>query len=180
MREVFRRLAAALHPDREPDAAERERKTALIQRVNRAYERNDLLELLTVQIEIEQIDSNHLAQASGERLGHYCSVLREQQRALQDELAAIQEPFRAALGVGLGLRPAMLDTLLDQGARSLRETPDSLRSDMEALRNPMRRAAIIDGVLADDERVDPIEAMLLAAAFASAEPRRRKRKTRRP
>lgn len=50
---------------------------------------------------------------------------------------------------------------------------------MEALRNPMRRAAIIDGALADDERVDPIEAMLLAAAFASAEPRRHKRKTRR-
>ncbi|MEW5710053.1 MAG: hypothetical protein AB1830_14310 [Pseudomonadota bacterium] len=122
VREVFRRLAAALYPDREPQAAERKRKTALMQRVSQAYERNDLLELLTVQIEIEQIDSNHLAQASGERLGHCCSVLREQQRALQDELATIQEPFHAALGVGRGFRPTMLDTLLDQGARSLRES----------------------------------------------------------
>ncbi len=33
VRDVFRRLAGALHPDREPDAGERARKTALMQRV---------------------------------------------------------------------------------------------------------------------------------------------------
>lgn len=34
IREVYRKLAAALHPDREPDQAEKERKTALMQRAN--------------------------------------------------------------------------------------------------------------------------------------------------
>ena len=46
VRDVYRKLVSALHPDREADGAERERKTALMQRANQAYERNDLLELL--------------------------------------------------------------------------------------------------------------------------------------
>ncbi|HKW84154.1 MAG TPA: molecular chaperone DnaJ, partial [Burkholderiaceae bacterium] len=55
VREVYRRLASSLHPDREPDAGERRRKTALMQQANQAYERGDLLCLLELQIELEQI-----------------------------------------------------------------------------------------------------------------------------
>ena len=36
IREVYRQLASALHPDREPDPQERDRKTALMQRANQA------------------------------------------------------------------------------------------------------------------------------------------------
>ena len=46
IREVYRKLAGALHPDRESDPQERERKTALMQRVNQAYAKNNLLQLL--------------------------------------------------------------------------------------------------------------------------------------
>ncbi len=55
IREVYRKLASALHPDREPDVDERQRKTLLIQQVNQAYEAGDLLTLLGLQLEIEQI-----------------------------------------------------------------------------------------------------------------------------
>lgn len=34
IREVYRKLASALHPDREPDPVERQRKTELMQRAN--------------------------------------------------------------------------------------------------------------------------------------------------
>jgi hypothetical protein len=44
------------HPDREPDPHERERKTALMQRANHAYGKNDLLKLLELQLELEHID----------------------------------------------------------------------------------------------------------------------------
>ncbi len=47
---------AVLHPDREPDEAERVRKTELMQRVNEAYSKKDLLQLVALQLEIEQID----------------------------------------------------------------------------------------------------------------------------
>ncbi|MDR2012378.1 MAG: J domain-containing protein, partial [Rhodanobacter sp.] len=56
VREVFRKLTSALHPDRETDERQREVKTALMQRVNMAYEANDLLTLLELQLQIEQID----------------------------------------------------------------------------------------------------------------------------
>ncbi len=36
VREVYRKLASALHPDRETDERQREAKTALMQRVNQA------------------------------------------------------------------------------------------------------------------------------------------------
>ncbi len=39
VREIFRKLASALHPDREADAAERERKTVLMKRVSQACQK---------------------------------------------------------------------------------------------------------------------------------------------
>lgn len=179
LRDLFRRLAGALHPDREPDDAERVRKTALMQRVNRAYEGNDLLELLTVQIEIEQIDSRHLAHTSDERLSHYCAVLRDQQRALEGELIALQTPFRAALDLapyGRGLRPEALDVLVDRDARNGREALDELRNDREALRDPARRGAMIDGLEIPRAELDQLDAVLFDAGFAPPPARRRKGK----
>ena len=58
VREIFRKLASALHPDRETDPGERARKTALMQRANVAYAANDLLGLLELQFEVDQIDAS--------------------------------------------------------------------------------------------------------------------------
>jgi hypothetical protein len=89
VREVFRKLASALHPDRASDEADRTRRHELMQRVNHAYDEGDLLSLLNLQFEIEQIDAAHLARVSTARIGHYNKVLREQVRELEQELAAI-------------------------------------------------------------------------------------------
>jgi len=86
IRDVYRKLASALHPDREPDEAERVRKTILMQRVNQAYEKNDLLSLLQLQLEIEQIDQNALDGIAEDRLRHYNKVLTEQLAELQQEV----------------------------------------------------------------------------------------------
>jgi hypothetical protein len=181
VRDVFRRLAGALHPDREPDATQRARKTALMQRVNQAYERDDLLELLTVQMEIEQIDSSHLAEASEKRLGHYCVVLREQERTLQSELADIQAPVFAAFDIGPqghGLQPEALDMLIERDLQGLREVLANLRDDMGGMRDPRRRGAILDELEFEDEEDNAIEEMLLAAALARAPVGRRRKKTK--
>lgn len=85
VREIYRKLASSLHPDRETDHAERERKTALMQRVNQAYNAGQLLQLLELQLEIEQIDTNHIAGLSEERLKHYNQVLSEQCQELKQE-----------------------------------------------------------------------------------------------
>ena len=78
IREVYRKLASALHPDRETDPDERNRKTALMQRVNQAYAKGNLLQLLELQLELEHIDQAALANISEDRLFHYNSILKEE------------------------------------------------------------------------------------------------------
>jgi flagellar hook-associated protein FlgK len=52
VREIYRKLASSLHPDRETDERERAAKTELMQRVNQAYAAGDLLALLELQLRI--------------------------------------------------------------------------------------------------------------------------------
>jgi hypothetical protein len=75
LREVFRRLACALHPDREGDAEERARRTTLMQQANQAYEANDLMTLLRLQVEADQLDPERLAVVPQARLRGYNLLL---------------------------------------------------------------------------------------------------------
>ena len=93
LREVYRKLVSALHPDREPDAAARERKTALMKRVNQAYEKKDLLQLLELQLEVAQIDALSMAGVSEQRLLQFNAVLNEQLRHLRQEISACEQSF---------------------------------------------------------------------------------------
>ena len=98
VREIFRKLTSQLHPDREPDAAERDRKTALMQRVNVAYAANDLLALLELQLEVEQIDQTALDNLGETRIKHYNRILEEQLGELARENAALAEMMDFEMG----------------------------------------------------------------------------------
>ncbi|WP_338848427.1 hypothetical protein V8J88_06040 [Massilia sp. W12] len=93
LREVYRKLAAALHPDRAPDENERKRKTELMSRVNVAYDNKDLLRLLELQWEVEQIDAAAINALDGERLKHFNKILTEQHEELRHELQTIFSIF---------------------------------------------------------------------------------------
>ncbi|AOK25481.1 molecular chaperone DnaJ [Burkholderia ubonensis] len=99
IRDVYRKLASALHPDREPDPLERERKTSLMQRVNQAYDRNDLLKLLELQLELEHIDQHTINQISEDRLKHYNKILKEQVAELDQEIRHVESHLRFAYGL---------------------------------------------------------------------------------
>ena len=136
LREVYRKLVSALHPDREPDDLERQRKTLLMQRVNQAYDANDLLTLLELQLEIEQIDAEHMASVAPQRLAHYNQILREQLAELEAELARCVEPFRGSVGPMSKLTPDNVDREMGveiaRNELQLRE----LLHDLTALREP--------------------------------------------
>jgi len=93
LREIYRKLASALHPDRESDPVQRDAKTAQMQRVNQAYDRRDLLSLLQLQLDIEQIDTHHVADVGNQRLRHYNEVLSEQLEELKDEVHDVATDF---------------------------------------------------------------------------------------
>lgn len=99
IREVYRKLASALHPDREADPQERDRKTALMQRVNQAYDKQNLLQLLELQLELEHIDQSAINNLSEDRLKHYNKILKEQLRELEQEIQHAEGGFRAQFDI---------------------------------------------------------------------------------
>ena len=172
VREVFRKLASLLHPDRETDAFERARKTDLMQQANQAYQADDLLTLLTLQLQTEQIDSLHLAGLPDARLNHYNQVLREQSAALQQKLGECTAHFRVGLGFNQReLTPAVVDNALARDIQELRHFTRLIELDIAQLRDPATRQMAIANIELpddDDDEPDAFEAMLLMEAFAGA------------
>jgi hypothetical protein len=138
VREVYRKLAGSLHPDRESDALERERKTVLMQRANQAYEQGNLLELLQLQLEIEQIKPGNLASLAQDKLRHFNRVLQDQHDELQAEVLAEEALFRQRFDIDprLLVKPQTVVRLARQQAELLREDNDWLREDLQALAQP--------------------------------------------
>lgn len=158
VRDIFRKLASALHPDRETDPAERERKTALMQRVNQAYESNDLLQLLSLQIEIEQIDAEHLAGVPESRLKHYNAVLRDQLASLDAELDTLLAPVAMDMDVWAPtLRVADFEQALKRRSAELRRWCREAEAELESLDDPRRREAWIAALSAEQKRGDRLD-----------------------
>ncbi len=126
IREVYRKLASALHPDREPDPQERQRKTALMQRANQAYGNNNLLQLLELQLELEHIDQSAINNISEDRLRHYNAILKEQLGQLDQEILHVEARFRHAYGI-----PPFIDISPDT-------VVGNLASDIAGIRQSVR------------------------------------------
>ncbi len=88
LRDIYRKLASAVHPDREPDPERREMKNALMQKINQAYANNDLFALFEAQIQVEQLDPNQLGDVATQRLRQYNKLLARQ---LADAKAALRD-----------------------------------------------------------------------------------------
>jgi hypothetical protein len=127
IREVYRKLASTLHPDRETDPQERDRKTRLMQRVNEAYQKNNLLQLLELQLELEHIDQHALSSMSEERLKHYNTILKEQVRELDQEILHVESAFRYTYGID-PFEPVSPDTALRNLALDLKELQLNVRT----------------------------------------------------
>lgn len=137
LREVYRRLASALHPDREPDAQERLRKTALMQQANRAYAEGDLLELLALQLQAAQVEAARRAGSDPKRLQHQVTLLEEQLAELRTDAQRLESSFRAATGAspGSGLAPHKADRLITALVQQLREEQVLLQRQAVLLRD---------------------------------------------
>jgi hypothetical protein len=137
LREIYRKLASAVHPDREADAARRAEKTELMQQINRAYATNDLLTLLEAQLRLELIDPDHVSKISGERLQHFNRLLSQQLEAAKAELRSLQEAFRMDHGLphGRAINPQNLHLVTQRRARELRAHIQQQKRFLEVLEN---------------------------------------------
>lgn len=138
IREVYRKLASALHPDKEQDALERDRKTALMQRVNIAYNDKDLLKLLELQLEVEQIDQTEINNISEERLKYYNKILTEQSKELQMEAFANEGFFRIRFNIDpdVPLTPKTAIRSLEDDIKTMNKDIEGLRRDLDLYQDP--------------------------------------------
>ena len=159
VRETYRKLASHLHPDRETDPAARQRKTELMQRANKAYEENDLLTLLALQLECEQLDADRMAEIPAERIERFNHALREQVRALEMEKREVIQHLASLLDVDPRKITATNteDRLFDQRLQTVCHQLEVLRARSEALADPARRREAIDAIV--DELCSFEEAM---------------------
>ena len=132
IREVYRKLVSSLHPDREPDATERARKTALMQRVNQAYGKKDLLQLLELQLELEHIDAASIAGLSEDRLKHFNKVLKGQLAELEQEITQVMMPLRAQFRVPpyVALFPQEILPLLKRDIAAMKQNIRYLKEEL--------------------------------------------------
>lgn len=90
MKTVYLKIASIIHPDREQDEQKKQEKTELLQQVNQAYEKNDLLSLLSLQMELGQQQDVTVAE---NHLKAYNLILEEQLEKLNSDIEDIIYSF---------------------------------------------------------------------------------------
>ncbi len=132
LREVYRKLASALHPDREPDPDKRAHRTEMMQRVNQAHDQKDLLGLLALQIETAQLQPDAFAKAPASQLAGYNQALSEQLAHVKAQIREIEADFRSDFMVpkSVNLHPHQLDKVLALHLGQLHHTQAALESDL--------------------------------------------------
>ena len=130
LRDLFRKLASALHPDRETDPLQRERKTTLMQQANVAYAGGDLLTLLELQAKTlapPDFDATRARSLSAEQIARHSAALTAQLVTLKADTDRAEARFRSEFGLppGRGMNPAKL-------VRTVREEARELRADIAA------------------------------------------------
>lgn len=134
IRTIYRQLASALHPDREPDEAERLRKTGWMSEVNAAYEKNDLTTLLRLQMQVTQVNPQNISRLSDDKLKAMSLLLKEQVAALEDDRAQLQARLSHELCV-----PVHADADLSSLTQALQRLLADQRHDAERLADDLRR-----------------------------------------
>ena len=138
VRTLYMDLVKAFHPDREPDEAEKARKTGIMQRITEAYEKSDLLTLFRLQLEYNRIDQAHLETLAEDQLKYYNKILKQQADELGEELFELQSQLSAALGKPLIMVGSAvgLELSFNNDVRALKRSVKEVKREVRELSNP--------------------------------------------
>ena len=136
-----------MHPDLEPDPAERERKSRVMQDITAAHTRGDLHALL--QLELEWLDAagSDAARLSREKLRAYTELLKQQATELEAEVQSLRlhpryapllvdGPFGLPMVIDGPRELERLDTVIEQIRLALERL--SSRDALEEVRGAIR------------------------------------------
>jgi hypothetical protein len=137
IRAVYRQLVGALHPDRETDPEEHQRKTDLMQKVTVAYKNRNLLQLLELQLTVEQIDQNAINSINEDRLNHFNKILQRQSLELKQEIEEVELHMKAAGGLDpfKSLTPKKLMSALRKDKKQLELAIFGIQRDLRLFKD---------------------------------------------
>jgi hypothetical protein len=137
-RRLYRQLASALHPDREPDADLRAHKTQLMSEANTAYASGDLVTLMRLQRDLDLIPAEGLRDAGDERLASLTMLLKRQVADLERERAERQSALahEAGLPARVVARPDTLQRHVQAGVEQLQKRVAELEASLEQCARP--------------------------------------------
>ncbi len=161
LRALYRKLASSMHPDREPDADEKLRKTEAMQGLNTAYQNKDLLSLL--KLHNRTLQSDPVADTLAEdTLREYNALLKTQLKSLESTIArAIEDATPPAIAMmhGRVKRPEQLEQLMDADIRKMARTVETVRLTVRDLDNPKLRANVIKDLVEMSEERRMLDAL---------------------
>ena len=137
LRTIYRQLVSALHPDRESDPHERDRKTGLMKDVNAAYERRDLMALLQLQLSAALADGEMIANMAREKIVALTLLLKERAHVLTQEIDGIQNQIRAEFGLATRelVSAASLKRCLQEDQMDLQDAIAAMMADLQRIQD---------------------------------------------
>lgn len=138
LRTLYRQLAGALHPDREPDEAERLRKTALMSEANAAYARKDIVTLMDIQQRAALASPQAVASLPDDKLKSLTLLVKAHVAELERQRARTQQALCHEFEVppGMGLTANTLKYLLMDQEGELTESVHMLQADLDLVQQP--------------------------------------------
>lgn len=97
LRTLYRQLASALHPDREPDPVLRQHKNDLMSKLNAANDRRDWVTMMHLQQQAALANPDHLDQMPTHRLEAVTLLLKQQAAELERDRQACQQRWAQVL-----------------------------------------------------------------------------------
>lgn len=88
-KQLYIDLVKHFHPDREPDEQKRAEKTEVMKDITAAYDADDHLQLLELQMTLLKTENNALAEFNNQELKYFNSTLQQQLNELKEELYCV-------------------------------------------------------------------------------------------
>lgn len=155
LRALFRQLASALHPDRETDPQERERKTALMSEVNAAYQKRDLMALMQLQLRVQLVNPQDIAKMADKKVAAFNLLLKEQLATLEDDWYELNNRVRDEFQIPIyvfDITAIILDSLLVRQQNEKEAFVQHVASEIEIIQSA--DIALFKRWLADQRRLE--------------------------
>ncbi len=158
LKNIYRQLARQLHPDRAENDEQRMHHHDLMSQVNAAYDKQDLLTLLKLQLKAQQIDASAMNSVAEDKLKAWVSLLRAQAKELNADVLNLRMQMMGEFRLPYG-QPVTVQALEASYTLATKEYDEVLhlmRSDLALIEDDAglkRWAKAQSRLMAEDERM---------------------------